>query len=87
MSGRTVYHGSMALVGLAFVASGVGTILEPGTSGLAGGAAAFGGVVLLAASGYALSTGTASEPPDWATWLAIFAAVLSTAGVVLTYLG
>ena len=77
----------MALVGLAFVVGGVGTLLERGTSGLAGGAAVFGGAVLLAASGYALSTGTASEPPGWATWLAILAAVLSTAGVVLTYLG
>ena len=76
----------MALVGLAFVASGVGTVLA-GTSVLAGGAAAVGGVVLLTASGYALSTGTANEPPAWATWLALLAAVLSTAGVVLTYLG
>ena len=87
MNRPVVYHGSMAVVGLTIAANGVSTLLEPDISDLAGVIAIVGGGLLCATSGYTLATGDAREVSARATWLVVLAAVLSTAGVVLTYLG
>ncbi|WP_277540092.1 hypothetical protein [Haloarcula laminariae] len=86
MNRPVVYHGSMAVVGLTIAANGVGTLLEPGTSDLAGVLAIVGGGLLCATSGYTLADGATEEVSAGATRLVALAAVLSTVGVALTYL-
>ena len=77
----------MAVVGLSVVASGVGTLLEPGSNDVASAAAIVGGGLLCATSGYTLAAGETSEVSESATYLVAIAAVLSTVGVVLAFLG
>ncbi len=77
----------MTVVGLTIAANGVSTLLEPGISGLAGVLAIVGGGLLCATSGYSIATGDTGAVSARATWLVVLAAVLSTVGVVLTYLG
>lgn len=87
MNRTLLYHTSMAVVGLGIVANGADLLLDPGSSDLAGTAAIVGGGLLCATSGYTLATGGTDEVSAEATGLVVFAAILSTVGTALTYLG
>ena len=87
MNRPVLYHGSIALVGLAIAATGVDTLLDPDISDLAGAVAVVGGGILCATSGHTLATGTTSEVSEGATWLVVLAAALSIVGLVVTFLG
>ena len=87
MDRTIVYHGSMAIVGFGIVATSIGPLLEPPGSYLPRVVAIVGGGVLCATSGYALAAGETADVSATTTYLVVLAAVLSTVGVALTYLG
>jgi hypothetical protein len=81
---HTLHYASLGLAGLVFLGSGLSTLFQEGLA-VGPAASAAGGLVVLAASGYALARPDASETEvgGW-VWFSVLGALLVVLGVTVT---
>jgi hypothetical protein len=79
-----LHHFSLGIVGLSL---GLNGAMTTGAGTIAGAALLAGGACLVAGSAYSLLTNAEAPPNERASYLTVFAAVLSVAGTVLALFG